>query len=75
MQKTRKIAEPLCLREDRMASLPSQLTRMLTLLQGLQKEIPEQPKNVTPVHLRDIQLYADQPKVLHRNEKDVGILK
>ena len=44
-------------------------------LQGLEKSIPDAPKNVTPVHLRDRQVMADVPKVLKRGEKDVGIMK
>jgi hypothetical protein len=45
------------------------------LAQGLEKTIPDSPKGVTPVHLRNYQYMADTRNVLHRGEKDVGILK
>lgn len=43
--------------------------------QGLEKKIPDTPKNVTPVHLRDRQIFADSPRVLLSGEADVGIPK
>ena len=49
--------------------------RLLTQAQGLEKHIPDTPKGQTPVHLRDKQLMADNPNVLRRGEKDVGIMK
>lgn len=44
-------------------------------LQGLEKTIPDTPKGVTPVHLRDYQIFANSPKVLKSSEADVGIPK
>ena len=43
--------------------------------QGLEKVIPDTPSNVTPVHLRDWQIFADHRPVLRRGERDVGIPK
>lgn len=44
-------------------------------LQGLEKTIPDTPKGVTPVHLRDYQIFARNHKVLRSGETDVGIPK
>lgn len=45
------------------------------VLQGLEKVIPDAPKNETPVHLRNWQIYANHKKVLKSDESDVGIDK
>lgn len=44
-------------------------------LKGLEKTIPDSPKNQTPVHLKDKQLFADNRIVVFPWEKDVGIRK
>ena len=44
-------------------------------MQGLEKVIPDAPKNETPVHLRDWQIYANNKRVLRSDESDVGIDK
>ena len=43
--------------------------------QGLEKSIPDTPKGQTPIHLRDMQLFADNRQVVYPWEKDVGIRK
>jgi hypothetical protein len=53
----------------------STTTKNADIVQGLEKTIPDSPKNVTPVHLRNYQYMADTRNVLRRGEKDVGILK
>lgn len=43
--------------------------------QGLEKNIPDAPSNLTPVHLRDYQIFANDRYVLRSGEADVGIPK
>ena len=50
-------------------------TAQANSLQGLEKVIPDTPSNVTPVHLRDRQIFADPPQVVMPWEKDVGVPK
>ncbi|KAK5951128.1 ndufa8, NADH-ubiquinone oxidoreductase complex I 19kd subunit [Knufia fluminis] len=42
---------------------------------GLEKNIPDAPSNLTPVHLRDYQIFANDRYVLRSGEADVGIPK
>jgi len=45
-------------------------------VQGLEKTIPDSPSNLTPVHLRDYQIFSNNNKyVLKAGEADVGVPK
>ncbi|RMZ87106.1 hypothetical protein DV736_g5668, partial [Chaetothyriales sp. CBS 134916] len=58
-----------CRREERF------LNRCVFQKIGLEKVIPDTPKDSVPVHQRDYSIFADRPRIVYRGEKDVGIPK
>lgn len=64
----------MCVPEDRKLASPATLLPT-DQWQGLEKTIPDTPSNLTPVHLRDYQIFAQDRYVLRSGEADVGIPK